>query len=132
MEEQDVYCAQFVNLKIFTFVQIEKKLLIYFPLFPSVIKSSIFTNGLTSLWRLVSEKAHRIWDLKSATLRLSFYKYFENPSRSRKLFKLPRLGTYGPLAKHGITRNETDDKAKKSTCIIRSLSSCNHAFPSGK
>ena len=25
MEEQDVYCAQFVNLQIFTFVQVEKK-----------------------------------------------------------------------------------------------------------
>ena len=25
MEEQDVYCVQFVNLKIFTFVQVDKK-----------------------------------------------------------------------------------------------------------
>ena len=56
MEEQDVYCAQFVNLKIFTFVLAGKKLPIYFSLFPSMIKSNIFTNGLTSLWRLVSEK----------------------------------------------------------------------------
>ena len=56
MEKQDVYCAQFVNLKIFTFVLVEKKLPIYFPLCPSMIKSSIFTNGLTSPWRLVSEK----------------------------------------------------------------------------
>ena len=59
MEEQAVYCAQFDNLKIFTFVQVEKKnkkLPIYFSLFPSVTKSNIFANGLTSLWRLVSEK----------------------------------------------------------------------------
>ena len=32
---------------------------------------------------------------------------------SRKLFKLARLGIYGPLAKRGITWNETNDKAKK-------------------
>ena len=25
MDEQDVYCAQFVNLQIFTFVEVEKK-----------------------------------------------------------------------------------------------------------
>ena len=58
MEEQDVYCGQFVNLQIFTFVRVEQELPIYFPLFPSRIKSSIhvFTNGLTSLWRLVSEE----------------------------------------------------------------------------
>ena len=29
-EKQDVYDAQFVNLRIFTFVQVEKKLPIYF------------------------------------------------------------------------------------------------------
>ena len=56
MEEQDVYCVQFANLKIFTFVQVEKKLPIYFPLFTSMINSIIFSNGLNSLWRLVSEK----------------------------------------------------------------------------
>ena len=56
MEEQDAYCVQFVNLKIFTFVQVEKKLPIYFPLFPSMINSIIFSNGLSSLWRIVSEK----------------------------------------------------------------------------
>ena len=39
--KQDVYGAQFVNLQIFTFVRVEKKLPIYFPLFPSMIKSSI-------------------------------------------------------------------------------------------
>ena len=44
MEEEDVYCAQFVNLKIFSFVQVEKKLPIYFPSFQS------------SLRRVVSEK----------------------------------------------------------------------------
>ena len=33
--------AQFDNLQIFTFVQVEKKLPIYFPLFPRMIKSSI-------------------------------------------------------------------------------------------
>ena len=47
IEKQDVYDAQFVNLQIFTFVQVEKKLPIYFSLFPSTIKSSIYTNGLT-------------------------------------------------------------------------------------
>ena len=46
-EKQDVYDAQFVNLQIFTFAQVEKKLPIYFSLFPSMIKSSIYTNGLT-------------------------------------------------------------------------------------
>ena len=56
LEEQDFYCVQFVNLKIFTFVQVEKQLLIYFRLFPSMINSIIFSNGLNSLWRLVSEK----------------------------------------------------------------------------
>ena len=59
-------------------------------------------------------KAHRIWDVKLATSRLSFCKYFENPLRSRKLFKLARLGIYGPLAKHGITWNETNNKPKKN------------------
>ena len=101
MEEQDVYCVQFVNLKIFTFDQVEKKLPIYFPLFPSMIASSI-------------RKVHRIWDVKLATSRVSFCKYFENPLRSRKLFKLAHLGICGPLAKHGITWNETNDKAKKN------------------
>ena len=33
--------VQFDNLQIFTFVQVEKNLQIYFPLFPSMIKSSI-------------------------------------------------------------------------------------------
>ena len=47
IEKQDVYDAQFVNLQIFTFVQVEKKLPISFSLFPSMIKSSIYTNGLT-------------------------------------------------------------------------------------
>ena len=47
IEKEDVYDAQFVNLQIFTFVQVEKKLPIYFSLFPSMIKSSIYTNGLT-------------------------------------------------------------------------------------
>ena len=103
MEEQGVYCAQFVNLQIFTFVQVEKKLLIYFPLFPSMITSSIFTNGLTSLWRLVSEEL----------IEFGTCKYFAKRSRFRTLFKLARLGIYGPLAKHGITWNETNDKAKK-------------------
>ena len=56
MEEHDVYCAQFVNVKIFTFVLAEKKLPIYFSLFPSMIKSNIFTDGITSLRRLVSGK----------------------------------------------------------------------------
>ena len=88
MEEQDVYCAQFVNLKIFTFVLVEKKLPIYFPLFPSMIKCSIFTNGFISLWRLVLEKLI----VKLATSRFSVCKYFENPSSSRKLFQLARLG----------------------------------------
>ena len=59
-------------------------------------------------------KAYQIWDVKLATSRLSFCKYFENPLRSRKLFKLARLGINGPLAKHGITWNETNDKAKKN------------------
>ena len=45
--KHDVYGAQFVNLQIFTFLQVEKKLPIYFSLFPSMIKSSIYTNGLT-------------------------------------------------------------------------------------
>ena len=112
MEEQDVYCVQFVNLKIFTCVQVEKKLPIYFPLFPSMINSIIFSNSLNSLWCLVS--FHRIWDVKLATSRLSFCEYFENPLRSRKLFKLAHLGIYGPLAKHGITWNEANDKAKKN------------------
>ena len=40
IEKQDVYDAQFVNLQIFTFVQVEKKLSIYFSLFSSMIKSS--------------------------------------------------------------------------------------------
>ena len=79
MEEQDVYCAQFVVLKIFTFVLVEKKLPIYFSSFPSMIKSSIFTNGLTSLASSI-RKVHRIWDVKLATSRLSVCKYFENPS----------------------------------------------------
>ena len=47
IEKEDVCDAQFVNLQIFTFVQVEKKLPIYFSLFPSMIKSSIYTNGLT-------------------------------------------------------------------------------------
>ena len=77
-------------------------------------------------------KAYRIWDVKLATSRLSFYKYFENPLRSRKLFKLARLGINGPLAKHGITWNETNDKAKKMYVPNSQLSSYNYAFPSGK
>ena len=46
IEKWDVYDAQFVNLQIFTFVQVEKKLPIYFSLFPSMIRSSIYENGL--------------------------------------------------------------------------------------
>ena len=49
IEKQAVYGARFVNnyLQIFMLVQVEEKLPIYFPLFPSMIKSSIYTNGLT-------------------------------------------------------------------------------------
>ena len=46
IEKWHVYDAQFVNLQIFTFVQVEKKLPIYFSLFPSMIRSSIYENGL--------------------------------------------------------------------------------------
>ena len=102
MEEQDVYCAQFVNLKIFTFVLVEKKLPIYFPLFPSMIKSSIFTNSLTSLWRLVSEKAHRIWDVKSATSRLSVCKYFKTLCVRVSYSNLRVLGLMGHLRSTGL------------------------------
>ena len=102
MEEQDVYCAQFVNLRIFTFVLVDKKLPIYFPLFPSMIKSSIFTNGLTSLWRLVSEKAHRIWDVKPATSRLSVYKYFETLRVLVSYSNVRVLGLVGHLRSTGL------------------------------
>ena len=47
IETPDVSGAQFVNLQIFTFAQVEKKLPIYFSFFPSMIKSSIYTNGFT-------------------------------------------------------------------------------------
>ena len=47
IEKQDVYGARFVKLQIFMFVQVKEKLPIYFCLFPNMIKSSIYTNGLT-------------------------------------------------------------------------------------
>ena len=47
IEKQDIYGGRFVNLQIFTFVQVDRKLPIYFSLFSSTIKSSLYTNGLT-------------------------------------------------------------------------------------
>ena len=89
-------------MKIFTFVLVEKKLPIYFPLFPSMIKSRIFTNSLTSLWRLVSEKAHRIWDVKSATSRLSVYKCFKTLCVLVSYSNLHVLGLMGHLRSTGL------------------------------
>ena len=47
IETEEVSGAQFLNLQIFTSAQVEKKLAIYFSFFPSMVKSSIYTNRLT-------------------------------------------------------------------------------------
>ena len=122
MVEQDVYCTQFVNLQIFTFVQVETKLPIYFPLFPSMTKSSIFTNSLTSLWRLVSEERiefHFVNTLKTLRILVSYS-------------NLRVLGFLDHSRSTGLPGMKQMTKPNNSTCIIRSLSSYNYTFPSGK
>ena len=86
--EQYVYSAQRVNMKIFKFVRLVKKLPICFPLFLSMIKSTIYTNDLFQFQPCSLDEIQRIWSVKLPTLRLLFYKMEKDPSSSCKLFKL--------------------------------------------
>ena len=133
MEEQDVYCVQFVNLKIFTFVsQAEKKLPIYFPLFPSMINSIIFSNGLNSLWRLVSEKLIEFGTLSWLLHVFHFVNTLKTLCVLANYSNLRVLGIMDHLRSTGLPGVKQMTKPKKIYLPNSQLSSYNYAFPSGK